>query len=160
MKKVIMLFLVAFFASILITTFYSFAEERITLTTYYPAPYGVYRDMNVTGTLNVEGGIYYNKTYGLFEESRYDTCDPITTDIGYWDLCWLSRYQIQDVGQSPPSVQANCRVYATGQDSPGSTYPLGSTSQPTWNLYVDVENCDLDGNDADVICEATCMNFR
>ena len=28
-------------------TFYSFAEEVITLTTYFPAPYGVYRELRV-----------------------------------------------------------------------------------------------------------------
>ena len=34
-----------FLISILTTVFYCFAEERITLTTYYPAPYGVYKDL-------------------------------------------------------------------------------------------------------------------
>jgi len=45
MKKPITLFAVVVLSSILLTTFYSFAEEKITLTTYYPAPYGVYREM-------------------------------------------------------------------------------------------------------------------
>lgn len=37
----------------------SFAQERITLTTYYPAPYGVYRELRTNG-LAVGNGYRYN----------------------------------------------------------------------------------------------------
>lgn len=47
MKKPVTLFLVAACAFILINALYVFAEEKITLTTYYPAPYGVYRELRV-----------------------------------------------------------------------------------------------------------------
>jgi len=48
--------------------FYGYCqEERITLTTYYPSPFAVYRDLNVTRTLNMtqataaapSNGIYF-----------------------------------------------------------------------------------------------------
>jgi hypothetical protein len=33
----------------------SFAQEQVTLTTYYPAPYGAYANMSVTGQLKMWG---------------------------------------------------------------------------------------------------------
>ncbi|MFC1646407.1 hypothetical protein ACFL2Y_04445 [Candidatus Omnitrophota bacterium] len=49
MKKLSEIFVLVFIFSILFSLLYSYAEERITLTTYYPAPYGVYREMRVNG---------------------------------------------------------------------------------------------------------------
>ncbi len=47
--------------------FYGYCqEERITLTTYYPAPFAIYRDLNVTRTLNMSaasGGAPNNGIY-------------------------------------------------------------------------------------------------
>lgn len=45
MRKTIRSFVVGIMTLIFITTLYSFAEERITLTTYYPSPYGVYKEL-------------------------------------------------------------------------------------------------------------------
>jgi len=45
LAKTITICTTALLIFILTTAFISFAEERISLTTYYPAPYGVYRDM-------------------------------------------------------------------------------------------------------------------
>ena len=55
MKKPITLFLVVLFVFILISVMRSFAEERITLTTYYPAPYGVYKEMRANQMAIGEG---------------------------------------------------------------------------------------------------------
>ncbi|MDD5005155.1 MAG: hypothetical protein PHS93_01465 [Candidatus Omnitrophica bacterium] len=45
MKKQITLLIAAVFVSILLSVSFSLAEERITLTTYYPAPYGIYKEL-------------------------------------------------------------------------------------------------------------------
>lgn len=47
MKKPAVLVLLVASVFILLGVNYSSAEERITLTTYYPAPYGVYKEMRV-----------------------------------------------------------------------------------------------------------------
>ncbi|MFC1709019.1 hypothetical protein ACFL2J_03035 [Candidatus Omnitrophota bacterium] len=47
MKKTFTLCIAALLVFVLLTAFDSFAEERITLTTYFPAPYGVYREMRI-----------------------------------------------------------------------------------------------------------------
>jgi hypothetical protein len=72
MKKILSIGVVFCLTSVLFTFIYSFAEERITLTTYYPAPYGVYRELRadmmaigsayrnvplVNGRLLVEGAV-------------------------------------------------------------------------------------------------------
>ncbi len=47
--------------------FYGYCqEERITLTTYYPAPFGIYRDLNVTRTLNMSVANATNPTNGIY----------------------------------------------------------------------------------------------
>jgi len=37
-------------------------EERITLTSYYPSPFGLYRNLNVTHTLNISAAAATNAT--------------------------------------------------------------------------------------------------
>ena len=59
MKKISTIFVLIVMFSIIFTLLHSFADERITLTTYYPAPYGVYREMRVNG-LAVGSGYRYN----------------------------------------------------------------------------------------------------
>ena len=49
MKRILSIVVLVFMFSILFTLLCSFAEERITLTTYYPAPYGVYRELRTNG---------------------------------------------------------------------------------------------------------------
>ena len=58
MKKILSIFIIVFMFSIFFNLLYSFAEERITLTTYYPAPYGIYREMRANG-LAVGSGYRY-----------------------------------------------------------------------------------------------------
>ena len=40
---------VAILTFILFGVFYCFADETITLTTYYPAPYGIYKELRADG---------------------------------------------------------------------------------------------------------------
>ncbi|MBL7132430.1 MAG: hypothetical protein ISS45_13730 [Candidatus Omnitrophica bacterium] len=76
-NELISIFILLNIIFILVAAFYSFAEERITLTTYYPAPYGVYREIRVNqmavgsqnrhtnltdGTLLVSGDIILGTT--------------------------------------------------------------------------------------------------
>ena len=49
MKKLITLVFVTAFIFNVFSVFYSFADETITLTTYYPAPYGIYKELRADG---------------------------------------------------------------------------------------------------------------
>ncbi|MFC1709020.1 hypothetical protein ACFL2J_03040 [Candidatus Omnitrophota bacterium] len=58
MKKTFTLCIAALLVFVLVTAFDSFAEEKITLTTYFPAPYGIYEEAR-TNTLAI-GSPYRN----------------------------------------------------------------------------------------------------
>ena len=62
--EVLALFLLFAFGAFV---FYGYCqEERITLTTYYPAPFAIYRDLNVTRTLNMSVANAANPSNGIF----------------------------------------------------------------------------------------------
>lgn len=62
--EVLALFLLFAFGAFV---FYGYCqEERITLTTYYPAPFAIYRDLNVTRTLNMSVASAANPNNGIF----------------------------------------------------------------------------------------------
>ena len=56
--------------------------EEITLTTYYPAPYGAYDELTVTGNVYLEDGTFINAK--ILEEG-YGQVMTIPPDVKYAD---------------------------------------------------------------------------
>ncbi|MDD5236954.1 MAG: hypothetical protein PHU91_04765 [Candidatus Omnitrophica bacterium] len=88
MFKKTSLFFIIFLGLTLIIPFFSFAQtqsEQITLTTYYPSPYGVYKTLRIypadaapqTCDSNGQGLMYYSGTYsgGRIETQKMYFCD-------------------------------------------------------------------------------------
>jgi len=76
-------FLLPVLATILFVSFcvVGFSQETITITTYYPAPYGVYRDLEVTG------GLLANSIAASFQINAPQYWDDyITVETGYGDI--------------------------------------------------------------------------
>jgi len=76
MKQTIIFFTVGILVTIFVAALYSFAaEERITLTTYYPSPYGIYKELRADQMaigsgyrnipLNNDGWLIVNGSVGI-----------------------------------------------------------------------------------------------
>ena len=105
MKKLITLFFVTAFIFNVFSVFYSFADETITLTTYYPAPYGIYKELRANAIAIGKDYRYYSSTSGLTDgtlivsgrvgigtsvpQAKLDVNGKIrigdSGDGGYWD---------------------------------------------------------------------------
>jgi len=78
-----LLFILAAFATSI------FAEEQMTITTYYPSPYGSYQDLSVANTLNI--GFNYagtNIIYKTFSTAHAAGNVPSDLRIGIGDGSW------------------------------------------------------------------------
>jgi len=76
-----------------------FAEEQITITTYYPSPYGIYKELR--SQRMAIGDVYYDPQQYCWRDSVIGGCgviDPGNTDV---DLVVEGRVSIGD--ESPPS---------------------------------------------------------
>jgi len=85
--------ILAFLISFLIFAIYSYSqqqEERITITTYYPSPYGSYRELEVSNRLNV-GDLSFAANF----DTRLYVRNP--DDAGTW-LHPRTRYAV--IGQT------------------------------------------------------------
>ena len=112
MKKVLSIFVIVCLFSVLFSFLKSFAQESITLTTYYPAPYGVYREMRVNGL--AVGSAY-----------RYT---PANISDGYLIVNG-------SVGIGTASPVRRLHVHGTGEIAllPGSSAATDSTAGLYWN---------------------------
>jgi hypothetical protein len=68
MKKIRIMLIPLIVTGLLFSVMLSFAQEQVTITTYYPAPYGVYRDLVITNSILMRSGstgIFFNDDYGI-----------------------------------------------------------------------------------------------
>jgi len=133
MKKPITLFSLVVLSSILLTTFYSFAEERITLTTYYPAPYGVYREMRVN---QMAVGSGYRQTVlsnGVFmvEGPTFLGSDLCIKSRGNVDNCWMTPDDDADIRLRPTNTANATNIVGSNN---GNLYL--QTQAPSTAVYV------------------------
>jgi len=124
--EVLSLFLLLAFGAFV---FYGYCqEERITLTTYYPAPFGIYRDLNVTRTLNITSasaaaptnGIYFQRPAGGAFIRGYATVLRLDVFPSGTNSVFIGAYnnsgmQIYDSGD----VRVTARMSVAGNFSSG-----------------------------------------
>ena len=130
-----------FFAFIIgnIFPFFAFSqtsETGATLTTYYPAPYGVYQTLRLSPATSApicdEGAMYYNDS-----DSQLYVCDGTWKSLGYWTLSGTNLYPNDaswNVGIGTTTPQRQFVVAAT---TPTMTLKRSGTSDTGlgWAIY-------------------------
>jgi len=88
MKKILIFILIGMSCFIVSS---AFAQEAITITTYYPAPFGVYVNLRLFPTVqpacnaNQEGTMYYdNVTNQVMVCTRDSGANPVWQGLGLW----------------------------------------------------------------------------
>ncbi len=106
------------------------AQENITITTYYPAPYGIYRTLriipgNVFPTCNAanEGTIYFSNTL-----HRLFICEQLASGYGLGGIFWASP-----PGNDNYIYPETAGSVGIGTNTPSTTSP---TNGQTGNLDV------------------------
>jgi len=110
-------FLLPVLATILLVSFcvVGFSQETITITTYYPAPYGVYRDLEVTGSLlanNVAASFQINAP------QYWD--DYITVETGYGDIIGIGGDNLDNEAEIRLRAPAGRQAVAFRDDATGN----------------------------------------
>ncbi|MDD5005956.1 MAG: hypothetical protein PHS93_05585 [Candidatus Omnitrophica bacterium] len=147
--------------AVLFSILYSFAEEKITLTTYYPAPYGIYKELRVD---QMAVGSYYrsatltNGTLLVSDNVGIGTSAPVTrltvndarsytsiatgaAIIGYsnvTDTIGSAAYpfEIQNLAVSGGNNNLRLLIYLYRRKSKYSTWPWTGTA---YRLQYDVD---------------------
>ncbi|MDP2940409.1 MAG: hypothetical protein Q8O13_10120 [Candidatus Omnitrophota bacterium] len=149
MKKTFFYFLLSFIFIFIATCF----AEDITITTYYPAPYGVYKQLRLSPTddfvpggacLNNKGTMYYDDS-----ESKVYVCDGNIWQVlgGYWSLSGTNLYtndvglgQNWNVGIGTTTPVSKLVVKGTTADNTASALNVINNSMPTPTSLLFVRN--------------------
>ena len=169
---------------VLFICFNSFAEEKVTLTTYYPAPYGVYKEMradqmtvgsNYKGTTVGDGQLFVERNIGVGTDTpeamlqvrgsfrSYLTVGYFRRDDfgcedipGEWILCALSAVTADQNPAVPfsHSPSNGCAVQI-GADDPG---PISQVFPYPNGTSSDWRLC-VGEKLWNVVCGAVCIKF-
>lgn len=113
MRKVLNILIVVFLASTIFNLLYSFAEERITLTTYYPAPYGVYRELRADQMAIGSGYRSATLSDGLL---------LVNSSVGIGTTAPNSKLEIDSLGGIESNETDGVRLHRFTYSSPTNDY--------------------------------------
>ncbi|MDD5617833.1 MAG: tail fiber domain-containing protein [Candidatus Omnitrophica bacterium] len=139
MKKLPTLFLVIICIAILLCAVYSFAEERIVLTTYYPAPYGVYKEMRADQM--TIGSTYRNVPVSNGKLLVSGNVGIGTTNPYYTGFGALALDAVGDTGLRG--------AIFTGSGTGDARIELGELGSGDRNAYIDFHSADNWSTDYD-----------
>jgi hypothetical protein len=126
-------------------------EEQLTIVTYYPAPYGVYRDLKVEGNLEVDGDLFFNETQTKIYRDTSGRIAIQASGVEVKDLTGeLGVVRLRNVRFIPPNAGVStCINYSFGATTycPDGYYAIacGGGNCNSMGSLSDPSNCPRSG---------------